>query len=159
MNSSSAGDPGIRLEIHPGDAAWKQVAPLFDAVWPPEVRATFPWAHVVWANAMERVLVWNDADELVCHVGVHTRVAKWDGQTIKIGGVGGVITRQDARGRGYASAAMRAAISEMREKGGSDFALLVCEVHNFAFYRVSVGVNSRATCSWNSPKAASGSTS
>jgi predicted GNAT family N-acyltransferase len=108
---------------------------------------------------MERVLVWNDADELVCHVGVHTRVAKWDGQTIKIGGVGGVITRQDARGRGYASAAMRAAISEMREKGGSDFALLVCEVHNFAFYRVSVGVNSRATCSWNSPKAASGSTS
>ena len=54
MNSSSAGDPGIRLEIHPGDAAWKQVAPLFDAVWPPEVRATFPWAHVVWANAMEQ---------------------------------------------------------------------------------------------------------
>jgi aminoglycoside 2'-N-acetyltransferase I len=41
----------MRIEIRPGDAAWEQAAPLFSAVWPPEQRATFSWAHVVWANA------------------------------------------------------------------------------------------------------------
>lgn len=91
---------GMRIEIRPGDAAWEQAAPLFSAVWPPELRATFSWAHVVWANAERRVLVWSDAGELVCHVGVYARQAKWGDDTVRIGGIGGVITRQDSRKRG-----------------------------------------------------------
>jgi predicted acetyltransferase len=125
----------VRIEIRPGDAALEQAAPLFAAVWPPEVRATFSWAHVVWANAEQRVLVWNDAGELVCHVGLYVRRARWGDDPIKIGGVGGVITREDARRRGYASAAMRVAVAEFKENGDADFGLLVCEPHNFTFYR------------------------
>lgn len=126
---------GVRIEVQPGDAAWEVARPLFNAVWPPEVRATFSWAHVVWANAERRVLVWNDANELVCHVGFYSRPAKWDGLAVKIGGIGGVITRQDSRKQGHASTAIRLAVDDMKENDGADFALLFCEPHNFAFYR------------------------
>jgi aminoglycoside 2'-N-acetyltransferase I len=125
---------GTRVEIRPGDAAWEQAGPLFDAVWPPEVYATFSWAHVVCANAEQRVLVWNAMNELVCHVGVYLRQAKWADREVRIGGIGGVITREDARKQGHASTAIRLAVAEMRDAGGADFALLVCEPHNFAFY-------------------------
>jgi aminoglycoside 2'-N-acetyltransferase I len=126
---------GTRVEIRPGEAAWEQASPLFDAVWPPEVYATFSWAHVVWAHAELRVLVWNGMNELVCHVGVYLRQAKWADREVRIGGIGGVITREDARKQGHASTAIRLAVAEMRDAGGADFALLVCEPHNFAFYR------------------------
>ena len=75
------------------------------------------------------------AGELVCHVGVYARQAKWGDDTVRIGGIGGVITRQDSRKQGYASAAMGVAVAELRDKEGADFALLVCEPHNFGFYR------------------------
>src|SRR5579863_116903 len=126
---------GARIEIRPGDAAWELAEPLFRAVWPPQVLATFSWAHVVWAHAQRRVLVWNEANELVCHAGIYSREAKWAEGSVRIGGVGGVITRQDARKQGHASAALRVALAEMTDKDGADFALLVCEPHNFAFYR------------------------
>jgi aminoglycoside 2'-N-acetyltransferase I len=126
---------GARIEIRPGDAAWEEARPLFDAVWPAQLRATFSWAHVVWANAERRLLVWNDRDELVCHVGCYLRQAKCAGSEVRIGGIGGVITRRDSRKQGHASTAIRMAVAEMRDSGGADFALLVCEPHNFAFYR------------------------
>jgi aminoglycoside 2'-N-acetyltransferase I len=128
--------PGnARLETLPGDASWEQARPLFEAVWPPALLATFSWAHVVWANAQRRVLVWNGAGELVCHVGIHCRQATWTGSPVRIGGIGGVITRQDARRQGHASAAIRLALAQMKNDDGADFALLFCEPHNFDFYR------------------------
>ncbi len=126
---------GARIEIRPGDAAWSAARPLSEMVWPAQLRATFSWAHVVWANAERRVLVWNERDELVCHVGFYLRRAKWADKDVTIGGVGGVITRQDSRQRGHASTAIRVAVANMRDHGGADFALLVCEPHNFRFYR------------------------
>ena len=134
--SNSRLSPGARIEIRPGDEAWNDASPLFDLVWPDELRATFSWAHVVWAHADRRVLVWNERDELVCHVGSHLRRAKWADNDVIIGGIGGVITRQDSRRRGHASTAIRMAVAEMRDRGGgADLALLVCEPHYFAFYR------------------------
>jgi aminoglycoside 2'-N-acetyltransferase I len=132
---SNSGLPaGARIEIRPGEAAWSDARPLFEAVWPAQLRATFSWAHVVWANAERRVLAWNDRGELVCHVGFYLRQAKWNDGDVRIGGIGGVITRQDSRKQGHASTAIRTAVAEMRDHG-ADFALLVCEPHNFAFYR------------------------
>ena len=125
----------MHIKIRPGDSAWQQAQPLFAAVWPPEVLATLSWGRVVFAHAQQRVLVSNAAGELVCHVGIHLRPAKWTDSAVRIGGIGGVITRQDSRNRGYASAAMRAAVAHMKEEDGADFGLLFCEPHNFAFYR------------------------
>jgi len=135
-NSPPTGGASTRIETRPGDASWEQARPLFEAVWPAELRATFSWAHVVWANAEQRILVWNHADELVCHVGMHLRQAKWGGANVTVGGIGGVITRADSRKRGHASAAIGVAIGHVQQDdGGADFALLFCEPHNFAFYR------------------------
>jgi aminoglycoside 2'-N-acetyltransferase I len=126
---------GTRVEVRPADASWQEARPLFDAVWPAELRATFSWAHVVWANAQRRVLVWNGAGDLICHVGIHSRRATLAGRPVKIGGIGGVITRQDARRQGHASAAIRLALAQVNDDDGADFALLFCEPHNFDFYR------------------------
>ncbi len=79
---------GIQTTIEPGDAAWGQAAPLFAAVCPPDWRATFSWAHVIWANAERRVMARNSASELVCHVGLYLRQAKWEGKAINLGGIG-----------------------------------------------------------------------
>ena len=125
----------MHIEIRPGDSAWQQAQPLFAAVWPPEVLATLSWGRVVFAHAQQRVLVSNAAGELVCHVGIHLRPAKWTDSAVRIGGIGGVITRQDSRNKGHASAAMRVAVAHMKEKDGAGFGLLFCEPHNFAFYR------------------------
>ena len=52
-----------------------------------------------------------------------------------IGGIGGVSTREDCRGRGYASLALNAAIQTMRDHEAVRFAMLFCEPHNVAFYQ------------------------
>ena len=83
------------------------VSGLFSAskmFWPPEVVATLPWRDVVWAHAHQRVLVFNDADEIIGHVGVFSRDATWDGRAVKVGGIGGVATREDSRQRGVSEA-------------------------------------------------------
>src|ERR1700692_2294231 len=68
----------IEIEILSGDASWPAAAPLFNAIWPPEVVATRPWANIVSAHAELRVLV-QDETGPVCHVGIHRRQATWNG--------------------------------------------------------------------------------
>ena len=72
---------------------------------------------------------------LACHVGIFFRDATWDGRKVHIGGIGGVSTREDCRGRGYATLALNAAIATMRDHEAIRFAMLFCEPHNEAFYQ------------------------
>ncbi len=109
----------IEIDVLNGDASWPRVEPLFDAVWPDHVMAGLSWKDVKWAHADLRVLI--DAPEveakpglacqdLACHVGIYFRTVLWDGRKVNIGGIGGVATREDCRGRGYAGIALGAAI-------------------------------------------------
>jgi GNAT superfamily N-acetyltransferase len=123
----------IEIEILSGAASWPQAKPLFDAVWPPDVVATLPFAGIVFANAEWRVLI-ETPEGIACHVGIYRREAKWNEHRVRIGGIGGVITRADCRGRGYASIALNAAIRTLKDEGAMDFALLFCEPKNAAFY-------------------------
>jgi aminoglycoside 2'-N-acetyltransferase I len=125
---------GIEIDILNGDASWKQAKPLFDAVWPPHVVATLPWAGVTFAHPDRRVLVSNDADEVVCHVGLYRREVTWNGRKLHAGGIGGVLTREDARRHGYASVALNAAIRTLKDERSVDFALLFCEPSHAPFY-------------------------
>jgi len=115
------------------------VKPLMDAVWPDHVMEKLPWRDVKWAHADLRVLI--DAAEasansgLACHVGIYFRTATWDGRKVEIGGIGGVATRADCRGHGYATLALNAAIRTMRDHEAIRFAMLFCEPHNEAFYQ------------------------
>ena len=129
----------IEIDILNGDASWPRVAPLMDSVWPDDVMAKLSWGHVKWAHADLRVLI--DAPDaspqggLACHVGIFFRTVLWNGRKIDIGGIGGVATREDYRGRGYAGLALGAAIQTMRDHEAIKFALLFCEPHNNAFYQ------------------------
>lgn len=124
----------IEIDVLNGDTSWKMAEPLFNAVWPPDVVANLPWAGIVFAHADLRVLVQSEAQDVVCHVGVYRREVTWNGRRMRAGGIGGVLTREDSRRRGYATIALDAAIQTLRDEGSTDFALLFCEPHNAPFY-------------------------
>ena len=125
---------GIEIEVLNGDASWPQAEPLFAAVWPPQVVEKLPWAGIVFAHAELRVLVQDESGAVVCHVGLYRREAKWNGRGVRIGGIGGVLTRADSRGRGYASIALNAAVQTLKDEGSIDFAMLFCAPNTAPFY-------------------------
>jgi aminoglycoside 2'-N-acetyltransferase I len=124
----------IEIEVLNGGASWPMAKPLFNAVWPPDLVEKLPWADIVFAHAELRVLVQVEPEGVVCHVGIYRREVKWNGRKIRAGGIGGVLTREDSRRRGYASIALNAAIQTLKDEGSTDFALLFCEPHNVPFY-------------------------
>lgn len=103
------------IEIKASNVGRPQTAPLFKAVWPSEVVAKLPCRDVVWANPDQRLLAFNRGNEIICHLAVIFRDATWDGRAVKIGGIGGVATREDSRRQGVASTTMRRAIHELQE--------------------------------------------
>ena len=142
----------IEIDVLNGDASWPMVKPLFDAVWPPEVVETLPWADIVFAHADLRVLVQAEPEGVVCHVGIYFREVTWNGRKFKVGGIGGVATRADRRRKGYASIALNAAIQTMKDEGATDFGLLFCEPHNFAIlHRPRLAAVRRRDLGPNSP--------
>ncbi len=124
----------IELDILNGDASLVEAEPLFNAVWPPHVVAALPWAGVVFAHADLRVLLRDEADDVVCHVGIYRREGRWNSRRLHIGGIGGVLTREDKRRRGYATIALDAAIRTLKDEGSADIGLLFCEPRHAPFY-------------------------
>lgn len=124
----------IEIDVVNGDASWAVAEPLFNAVWPPQVVAKLPWAGIVFAHADLRVLVKDESDDVICHVGLYRRDLTWNGRKLRAGGVGGVLTREDHRRHGYATLALDAAIRTLKDEGSVDFAMLFCEPHNAPFY-------------------------
>ncbi|CAN5241532.1 GNAT family N-acetyltransferase [soil metagenome] len=123
----------VEIEIMTGDASWPAAKPLFEMVWPDDVRRRLPWGHITFAHAELRVLV--EADEqVVCHVGIYRREVTWNGHKLRAGGIGGVLTHPDFRRRGFASVALNAAVQTLKDERATDFAILFCEPHNVAFY-------------------------
>src|SRR5260221_13567143 len=103
----------IEIDVLNGNASWKRTEPLHNAVYGEEIVSKLPWGHIVWAHADLRALI--DAPEggLGCHVGITFRTINWNDRDIHVGGIGGVMTREDCRRRGYASLAIDAAIATM----------------------------------------------
>lgn len=124
----------IEIEVLNGDASRAMAEPLFNAIWPPGVVEKRPWAGTVFATPDLRVLVQAEPDGVICHVGIHWRDATWNGRKVRLGGIGGVLTHEDFRRRGYASIALNAALQTLRDEGAIDFALLFCEPHNASFF-------------------------
>jgi aminoglycoside 2'-N-acetyltransferase I len=124
----------IEIDILNGDASWPMAEPLFKAVWPAHVLEKLPWGHLVFAYPEMRVLVQADPGGVVCHVGIQRREVTWNGRKMRAGGIGGVLTREEFRRRGYASIALNAAVQTLKDEGSADFALLFCEPHHAPFY-------------------------
>ena len=124
MPTRSGASAGSVLNAARFAASWPVAKPLFDSVWPPHVVEKLPWANIVFAHAELRVLVQDEAGEALCHVGIYRRDISWNGRKVPAAGIGGVLTREDARGRGYASIALNAALQTLRDEGSAAFAML-----------------------------------
>jgi GNAT superfamily N-acetyltransferase len=119
-------------DLTPGERA--ALRTLSDAVYPPEVAAAWPGRALEWASPEWGVVVRDAGGQALCHVGVVVRDARSDGRPVRVGGVGGVKTHPAARGRGYATAAIRRALDFLRDEAGAEFGLLVCEPGLVPFY-------------------------
>ena len=117
----------IEIEIVTGDAGWPAAKPLLTAIWP-------PGGPIEWAHPDLRVMIETPDQGVVSHVGLYRRIGTWKGRRARIAGIGGVCTHPDFRRQGYAGVALTAAVQTLRDERASDFILLVCEPHNFAFY-------------------------
>ena len=115
------------------DADYEERLRLSQAVYP-DLGADWPGRHLEWSAPEWCVRVRNSAGSLVSYVGIHFRDALVDGQSVKIGGVGNVKTRPDARRRGFASAGISRAVEFFHERSNIDFALLVCEPNLVGYY-------------------------
>jgi aminoglycoside 2'-N-acetyltransferase I len=133
-SSGKGGVMSIEIEVLNGNASWPLAEPLFNAVWPPDVVAGLPWAGIVFAHAELRVLVLDETENVLCHIGIYRRDVTWNGRKLRAGGIGGVLTREDSRRRGLASIALNAAVQTLKDEGATDFGLLFCEPHNAPFY-------------------------
>lgn len=123
----------IEIDITTGDSGWRAAKPLLTSVWPPDGVKSLPQDHIAFAPPDLRVTIDLDWDT-VCHVGITRRTGTWNGRKVIIGGIGSVATREDVRGRGYATLAINAAIHTLTEERGTDFGMLFCEPHHAAFY-------------------------
>ncbi|HEV3416041.1 MAG TPA: GNAT family N-acetyltransferase [Pirellulales bacterium] len=101
---------------------------LNGAVYPPEVVAAWPGRSIEWSARQWSVIVWDDLEsQAVAHAGIVIRQARWKDCDVRVGGIGGVMTHPDFRGRGYARAAVNRGIEFFREQDDIDFGLLVCK--------------------------------
>jgi len=104
----------------------EELRALTAAVYTPDVIAALPQTRVTWAPTLWTIRVRDGDGHLVSHIGMLTRDAEVDGTPTMIGGIGGVKTHPDARGRGYASAALQTASAFFTDDLGVAFVLLVC---------------------------------
>jgi aminoglycoside 2'-N-acetyltransferase I len=118
-----------RIEIVAADEGWDHAGPLIRSVWSPKVVATLPWRDVTWTTPDRRVLAFDGGGVIVAHTGIVLREADWNGRAVRIGGIGGGVTREDSRRRGIASTLMRRAMRELADTHHADF--------GFAFLRAA----------------------
>lgn len=90
--------------------------------------ADYAWADVDW-----HVLVWIEG-ELASHVEIIDRTGTVGGQPMRLGGIGGVATASEWRGRGLATVGMSKAAQFLCGDLDVEFGLLICGQEMMPFY-------------------------
>ena len=117
------------------DADREALRALSLAVYPPGESAGSTGRQIEWAAAEWCVLVTDAHEGLVSYVGISLRDARYDGRSVRVGGIGGVKTHPASRRRGLAAAGIGRAVEFFREQAAVGFAVLVCRDHLVAYYR------------------------
>lgn len=92
-----------------------------------EIR-TYAWSEPDW-----HVIGYEDGQR-VCHIDITERTAIAGGHPVRLGGVGGVMTIPEYRGRGIASAALKRAGAFLHDSLVVEFGLLTCDPSMTPFY-------------------------
>lgn len=106
---------------------------LSKAVYPPDMPDDGS-ESIEWANSEWRVMIRDIDDVLISYMGLITRQAKCDDTPVFMGGIGGVKTRPDARGNGYAGYGLKKSAEFLCNELKVDFSLLVCRDGLIPYY-------------------------
>lgn len=110
-----------------------EIRAVSSAVYPAAEHSDWPGRHLEWAKPDWCIRIFDQTGRLVTYAGLVLRSGKQEQAAVRIGGIGGVMTHPEARGRGYAGIAMRQAL-EFFCSQGVDFALLVCKPQLLKYY-------------------------
>jgi GNAT superfamily N-acetyltransferase len=101
-------------------------------------RAAVDYGMPAWGYAYApkewRALAWV-GDDLAGHAGIVRRAMRVGGMPLAVGGLSGVWTPAEWRGRGFGAAVVRAAAAFVRDELGADFGLLLCREAVAPFYQ------------------------
>ena len=120
-------------ELSEADRA--EILALSQAVFPAAEAAAWPGRQLEWSSPEWCVRMRGPGGDLLSYVGVLIRHARYEGQPVRIGGVGGVKTHPAARRQGLAGLGMRRAVEHFHELADVEFGLLVCESRLLEYYR------------------------
>lgn len=98
---------------------------LSAAVYPPEMAAAWAGRAIEWAPWEWSAVCWDENGHALAHAGALFRDGLADGKSVRIGGIGGVMTHPLERRRGFAKLVVDRALELLAEQQ-ADFALLVC---------------------------------
>jgi GNAT superfamily N-acetyltransferase len=110
-----------------------KIRSLSQVVYPPNETAEWPGRHIEWSIPECCVRIMTD-DELISYTGIVLRQALHNDRSIRIGGVGGVMTHPEYRRQGIAQLGLRRSIKFFHEELNIEFALLVCKPDLIAYY-------------------------
>ena len=110
----------IKATAQLDDADAKAMAALSSAVFPPRKSAPDPRIPSEWLRPEWHMLYWNEGRALA-YVGALAREILCDGEPAFVGGIGGVKTHPQHRGRGHASAGIQLAIDHLHAQLKVDF--------------------------------------
>ena len=98
----------MRISVEPGEET-DEVRLFIDLVWPPPAPVPqSPVSRIVWdTNYSKRVLTRADSGRILSQVALIFRDGHWNGTPLRIGGIAGVGTDPDFRGRGFATLGQR----------------------------------------------------
>jgi aminoglycoside 2'-N-acetyltransferase I len=117
---------GCDLTTEKRDQAERMVRSIFGKSYDEYLWGRNDWYILVHVNGV-----------LACHITITDRIVRVGPQgehNLRVGGIGGVATLPEFRGRGLASLAMNRAAAFMRAQYAADFGLLVCSEILQPFY-------------------------
>jgi aminoglycoside 2'-N-acetyltransferase I len=120
--------------VKDGALSWPEIAAMREQIYPPEKLVDTPMHGVEWAEAQRRVLLYIE-DSVRAVAGIHEREILFNGEKLKVAGIGGVMTDPKFQGGGYGKQVMRHLVALLRTEARCAFGLLFCEGHNVGFYR------------------------
>jgi len=124
----------MRIEECDAPQSRAQIAPLFAAVYPPEILEKMVWRDVTSAKADRRIIAFDSLNQPAAVAGLLFRDALIDGKPIRIGGIGGVMTSPNLQRQGFGSSVMLRAHDVLMRDHRAAFGLLFCEPKNITFY-------------------------
>jgi len=113
-----------------------------DAMTEEEQERLFRWGEAIfgphdglyqWRPKTLHVYV-EEGGRVVGHVGLLEETVRAGGEEVRVCGVGGVVTRPEAQGRGHARRAMLRAHEIMRDETAAEFGMLYCRDELVPFY-------------------------